>query len=278
MQREHAFSVSEMDVSLDVHEMHREHTASITEMDETMDVQNIILQFLEQFQENPKLVKAMAEICLSFRRNDMKLAVESLRSYLDWRQETFGDLSEQSLANDKKLQEQLRSNFIHLSPVRLSSGAGLIYLSMKNHNPAIYSTADTIKCMHFFMITAMMEDKTLSANGFVILNNMTDVDLFNLDMNFPAAVSAAVGRSVPVRLLKIVLVNPPMLVRFIVPILKTILPAKLVERLHVVSEVDELPDLIDLPCTACLPVDLGGVVEFDTLQHMDRCVQQHWCV
>lgn len=258
--------------------MNKEHTPSVSRVEETMDVQEIIMQYTEQLAENPRLVKTLADICLSFRRNDVDAAIDSLGNYLDWRRQVFGDLSDQMLSCDLKLQQQLQTNFLHLSPVRLSNGAGLLYMSMKLHNPVIYSTADTMKCMHFFILTAMMEDPTLATSGFVFVNNMSDVDVFNLDMGFPAAISAAIGRSVPVRLRKIVIVNPPWLVRFVVPLLKSILPVKLLERLHVVLGPEELPELIDLPNQICLPVDLGGVVEFDTLQHIDRLVQHSWCI
>ena len=239
--------------------------------------ERILSHFQDEFQENPRMLKAMAECCSKFRRDDFESAVACLSRYIEWRRKTFGDLDDQSVANDVKLREQLQCNFMHLSPVRLSGGEALLYLSMKRHNPSLYSTSDTVKCMHFFIISAMMNDTSLAEKGFVLVNNMADVEFQNLDMNFPAAIASAVGQSVPVRLVNIVIVNPPMLVRFIIPLVKALLTTKLLERLHVVVDLKELPQLLVVAQRA-LPVEMGGAVEFNTYQDVRRMIAQQFCV
>lgn len=236
----------------------------------------ILKHFSDAMQENPRMVKAMAKTSLSFRHGDVKLAIQSLRSYLDWRLKKFGSLNDQCLAGDTKLQEQLTSNFIYVCPQRLRNGEALVYVSMKHHDPSAYSTEDTIKCMHFLLISFIIDDPSLAEKGFVLLNNMADVEWRHLDMNFPGAIASAVGRSIPIRLTALVIVDPPLLIRFIVPIVKSVLPTRLSNRLHVVTNRDQLPEVVRVCEKAHLPVELGGEVRFSSTD-VERFVSEQRC-
>lgn len=231
-----------------------------------------------ELQENPKMVTAMAEICLSFRHENTSMAIVSLRSYLDWRFKLFGSLEEQSLLEDKKLNNQLASKFLHLSPMRLGNGEALLYLSMRNHDPSRYSTTDTIKCLHFFIISAMILNPSLAESGFVIVNDMVGVEMKHMDMNFPSAIAATVGKSIPIRLVALAIIAPPMLIRCTIPVFKSVLPAKLVSRMHVVTDLNTLPDLISATAQVCLPVQLGGMVEFSTDEDLKHLVELQMAV
>jgi hypothetical protein len=242
------------------------------------NIEEILSNFPEEMKENSRMVRAMAEICLIFRREEVDQASKALGNYLEWRKELFGSLDDHCLVRDEKLRAQLQCNFLHMSPMRLNNGEGLVYISMKDHDPSIYTTNDTIKCMHYFLITAMMQDPTLAESGFVIVNNMADVELHHLDMHFPGAIASAVGHAIPIRVATVVIVDPPILLRFIVPIVKSVLPAKLCDRLHVVTDLEILSDLISANSQVCLPVELGGTVEFSTNEDMKRLHAKKWTV
>lgn len=241
-------------------------------------ITKILLAFPQELQENPKLVTKMAEICLSFRRENVNLAIISLRSYLEWRLKLFGHLDEQCITNDTKLKNQLECGFMHLSPMRLGNGEALLYLSMKNHDPSRYSTTDTIKCLHYFIISAMLLNPSLAESGFVIVNNMVDVEMKHMDMNFPAVIAGTVGKSMPIRLVSLAIITPPMLIRCVIPMFKAVLPPKLVSRMHVVTDLSTLPDLVSATAQVCLPVELGGTVEFSTKEDLDRLVSMEMSV
>ena len=248
------------------------------EMKRAQGIAEILSNFEDELQENPRMVKAMAEISLDYKRGDVTAATKSLHNYLDWRLKTFGHLEDQCVAEDEKLEDQLACNFLHVSPTRMSTGAAVVYISMKHHDPSVFSTADTIKCMHYLLITAMMEEPALGEKGFVLVNNMVDVELHHLDMHFPVAIASAVGRSIPIRVSSVVMVDPPFLIRFIIPVLKSVLPAKLSERLHVVTDHETLPEVVHATEQADLPVELGGEVEFTTHEHVKRLHTEKWCV
>jgi len=240
-------------------------------------VNEVLSHFTDVMRQNPRMVKAMAETSLSFRHGDVKLAVKSLNSYLDWRLKKFGHLNDQCLASDRKLQEQLASKFIQICPKRLGNGEALVYVSMKNHDPSLYSTEDTIKCMHFLLISSIIEDPSLAEKGFVLVNNMVDVEWRHLDMNFPGAIASAVGRSIPIRLTTLVIVDPPLLIRFIVPIVKSVLPARLSDRLHIVTDLSQLTGVVHVNDVVDLPEELGGKVILTIDADLERFVAENRC-
>lgn len=162
--------------------------------------------------------------------------------------------------------------------MRLSNGEALLYLSNKNHDPSHYSTTDTIKCLHYFIISAMLLNPSLAESGFVIVNNMVDVEMKNVDMNFPAVIAGTVGKSMPIRMVALAIITPPMLIRCVIPMFKAVLPPKLVKRMHVVTDINTLPDLISATAQVCLPVELGGAVEFSTKEDLARLVSMDMSV
>lgn len=225
---------------------------------------------------NPRMLRAMSEICYRFRKGNELEAEQCLSNYLKWRKETFGGLHDHCITKDKKMLEQLKTNFIRLSPGRLKDGSAILYMSMKDHYPWKYSTADTIKCMHFYLVAAMMVDPDLARSGIVFVNNMADVNVKNLDMAFPAAVASVVGRCIPIRVQNIVMINAPTMVKFMVAPIKSVLPGKMIERLHVVPN-SELPQLLALP-KKYLPVEMGGMVKFDAEYDLQQLMERNWCV
>jgi hypothetical protein len=239
-------------------------------------VERMKISFADDYQLNPRLVKSMAEVCIQYRLGNEEEATESLSNYLTWRDKTFGGLKDHRISEDTKLREQLQTNFLRLSPKRLKSGAAVLYVTMKDHDPSLYSTADSIKAIHFFIIAAMVVDPDLARDGFVVINDFAGVEFHNLDMNFPVAIAPALGKSTPVRLVKIVITNAPMVLRFIVPIVKAILPKKLLDRLHVVED-SALPELLAV-ALGDLPIELGGMIAMDPDYDLQQLLIRRWCV
>lgn len=239
------------------------------------NTQSLIDQFQVDFQENPRLLSVMAQICLNYRQNDVERAAERLGNYISWRRKVFGNLRDIRLREETKLREQLQTTFLQLSPARLTDGVGMICLSMKMHDPSTYSANDTMKCMHFFLITAMMEDPVLASCGFVFVNNTADAGRNNLDLNLPSVLVSSIIRCLPYRVNKILLVNPPWIIRFFLPIIQTVLPAKLLTRLHVGPPMDKIAEIVG---AQELPTTLGGTVEFNTLEHIDRLLEEDWVI
>lgn len=232
-------------------------------------------KFPQAFQQNPRMVSLMAKCCLRFKHFSIDSAMLCLGYYIDWRIDLFGNLEDQEISKHSKIVKQLQSGFIHVSPVKLESGELVLFLVAQNHNPAEFSTSDTIKCFHFLIMSLMQKDPKLAESGFILVNNMSNIEFANLDMYFPGAIASAVGRSIPVRLVKIIIVNPPFLISFVIPLIKAVLPVTLLQRLFLVSDMNELLFNLNLPSSQ-LPIQLGGSVKVDTDQMIVNMIDDHW--
>jgi hypothetical protein len=239
-------------------------------------VERMMMMFWEAYRENPRMLKAMAEICIRFRRGNEKEAQECLANYLEWRAKTFGGLHDHCITEDRKMLAQLKSNFLRLSPGRLKDGSAILYMSMKDHQPWMYSTAETIKCIHFYLVAAMMVDPDLARAGIFFVINMAKVNFKNFDTSFSTVIASSLGRCVPVRLRSIVMINAPLMVKCAIAPIRAALPKKIVDRLHIV-ENNEIPHLLNVP-KKHLPIEMGGSLKFDAEYDMQQLIAFKWCV
>ena len=223
-----------------------------------------LCEFLhDSFQENPRLVTFIATACLRFRHHDYAKAADRLKKYLKWRRQTFGDLADQTLdGNDKLLSQITQSTFTRLSPERLPNGEALLFVNMQAHDPSEFSAEDTINCWHFLVLDAMMQDANLARNGFIVVNDMTGASLSNMDMRFPALIASTVADAMPVRVRNLIVMNPPMVIRFALAITKPLLSSKLSKRINIVNDKEELLEHLRSPMHL-LPDALGGELSID---------------
>ncbi len=90
----------------------------------------------------------MAEVCIRYRRGNEEEATESLSNYLTEIDKTFGGLKDNCIVEDKKLHEQLQTNFLRLSPKRLSNGAAVLYITIPTRQNRDYKRADGSALYH----------------------------------------------------------------------------------------------------------------------------------
>ena len=86
--------------------------------------------------------------------------------------------------------------------------------------------------------------------------------LSNLDVAIPTAIASAVSNCMPVRMVNALVINPPWVAQFIIPIMKLLLSQKLGKRLNLVTDLSVLQSEFDLPPTH-LPQELGGALPID---------------
>mmetsp|Transcript_12751 Transcript_12751/g.21201 ORF Transcript_12751/g.21201 Transcript_12751/m.21201 type:complete len:256 (+) Transcript_12751:111-878(+) len=244
-----------------------------------IDVNSLRELFPLEWQENQSLVEAIM-YCSSKLKSTQEDSIASVRKYLKWRRSTFGNLRSHDLSapENEKLVNQLKSGFMSMSETRLQDGRGVIYLSMKHHDATVYNTADTIKALHFFIMSAIFQDPTLNEHGFVLVNNMHNVCMRNLDFRFPAEIASAVSNSIPIRLKSIIIMHPPTIFRYLIPVIKGLLSSSpLLSRVHVVTQQNQLSTLLNTE-SALLPQSIGGHVGIDVNQRVQRMISEGWTV
>ena len=225
-------------------------------------VNDLCFKFPDEFEENQRLVRFIAATCLNFRNGDVESAKERMGNYLMWRKKLFGNLKDQSCSTNEKLKAQVSSFFIQVSPKRLPGGEALVYLTMMKHDPSSFSADETVCCVHFMIMNAIKQDPTLAQKGFVLVNNMAGVGLFNLDIAVPKALASAMNKSLPMRVCNMVVVSPPFVVRYMIPVVKAIVSSKMGNRIHVMDQPSDLQGHLNLSADY-LPVAVGGTVQLE---------------
>lgn len=236
---------------------------SMGSQEEDVLTNQLVAEFSEAVGENVRMVRFMAQCCLRNRNYDMESARKRLGNYLAWRKETFGDLSDQSVEKDENLHAQIMTGMMYICPTRLSTGSGVLFARMRIHDPTKYNAHATIKFWHYIVLSALTLYPTLASAGFTLVNNFEGASMANLDIGVPRAISSALNKCMPIRMNSLNMVNPPWVIRMVVPMVKSIISAKLAQRLNVVLDAAELPGLLGID-QKDLPIELGGELDVDS--------------
>lgn len=243
-----------------------EESTSVIKFDspeEVALVEEISGHFPDELSENPRLVKFMAACCLRNRHYDIKSSLKRLGKYLHWRKEIFCDCKDQTIEDNELLKEQIRAGLLYLCPTRMPNGAALIFVRMRHHNPREFDSHATLRYWHYMIVSSLIKEPTLAMHGFVFVNNFEGASLANTDIQVPKSISAAMNKCMPVRVNSLNFVNPPWVIRLVIPVFKTLFSAKMASRLNVTLDANELPELLSIPQEA-LPTELGGQIEVDS--------------
>jgi len=96
-------------------------------------------------------------------------------------------------------------------------------------------------------------------NGFVFVQDYQDYGWKNFDIKFQQALTTVLQDTFPILLKKILLINPPTILKAIIAICKVFMKKKIMDRIAAI-ELDDLKDIIDVDM---LPKQFGGNMEFD---------------
>ena len=243
--------------------------------EESKLVEELCKSFPEAMEENSRMVKFLAECSLRNRDYNMESANKRLGKYISWRKDTFGHLSDQSIENNDILKAQIQAGLIYTCPTKLPNGTALLFVRMRHHDPSTFDAITTLKYWHYMILCSLIKDPSLASTGFVFVNNFDGASLSNTDINLPRIISAALNKCMPIRVSSISLVNPPWVLRMVIPIFKSVLSAKLSERVNVVPTNDELPAVLDIP-QELLPTELGGQVEVSSKEgHLQVVINEN---
>ena len=204
--------------------------------------------------ENPRLMKFVGECFLNNQRNNKFETNKRLRKYLIWRRESFGDLDDHSLENNPVLRDQILTGYMSILPQRLPDGTAVVFIRQRFHHPELYNTKQTLQFFHFMLMAAIMKDPTLASCNMVIVNNFAGAEQCNADTNTSMAILNALKSFLPVRLVHMVAVNPPMMMRFIFPIISAF-----ISGIEIAPTSAHLQNILSAPLSS-LPTELGGEV------------------
>ena len=205
--------------------------------------------------ENPRLMRFVGECFLHNQRDNKFEANKRIRKYLIWRRESFGDLEDHSLGEDQQLKSQILTGYMSILPKRLPDGSAIIFSRQRLHQPSLYSAKQTIQYMHFMLMTAIEKDPSLATCGVILLNNFAGAEPCNADVNTSMAILNAFKNFLPVRVGNIIGVNPPLVRRFLFPLVSAF-----VSGIMIAPTSAHLQNILSVPISY-LPTELGGEVE-----------------
>lgn len=217
-------------------------------------VHELCLEFPNEMAINPKMVKLSALCCIKYRKFDLLTPVERLRNYLGWRYKYLNGLSDQIL--DAKLVATIQSCFIQILP-RLFNDQAVVFIRVSKYDKYKFCAADAARSAHYVIMHFLNKHPDVCSNGVIVLCDMTSVSMKNIDMEIPDILRYTIEDCLPLNLSLALLYKPPLVVRFLVPIIKYILKEKLSERLFVITKEREFEEIHSIP--ACfIPIELGG--------------------
>lgn len=247
-----------------------------TEEETTLRDSLVAEHFSDLHSTNAEIVDRISLIFLRFRNHDIASTVERLKSYFAWRLEMYGGLRNMSLDESPKIQSQLQSGFVRVSAGG-EDGRAYIFLQLRKHDPSKYDAQDTLRCVHYVLMRTLHRHPEVAREGFSVIGDMTSITMSNLDLAVPEAIASAMQSTFPTRMRSFVIVRPPFIVRFIIPVVKLILSSKLGNRLNVVTDTSELVEKYHVP-VELLPESLGGTVPDDCVSFSEMMVSENTVV
>mmetsp|Transcript_10315 Transcript_10315/g.25249 ORF Transcript_10315/g.25249 Transcript_10315/m.25249 type:complete len:341 (-) Transcript_10315:89-1111(-) len=210
---------------------------------------------------NPRLADFICEAILRFRRGDMESSKVRLKNYISWRKKYLGGWEEQAIESDAQMSRVLQSGLIRLVRNVDSQGRTAIILKLKRNNPAETSALEVLRTWHYMIMRALQKPQVQS-NGIIFIGDVGGATFANLDIRIPKAIFGAISKNVPLRVYKICMIRPFMLMRILLPIVKAFMSEKVRKRLVVMPDPgdkkDGLAKYFDL---SKLPKDVEGTNE-----------------
>lgn len=228
---------------------------------ESEQVRLMCINFPDAMEKNSRLVESLSLLFLRFRSFDEISARERLTEYLKWRYLSYGGYEDHLISSDDRMREQLSSGLFNII-TDTGDGPALIFAQMRYHDPSSFDAHDTLKCIHFLLMSTLTKYPRFAKNGFSLINDMSGIGLNNLDLKVPELIANAMKKTLPVRVSNLVVYNPPLVVRFVIPVVKLIISNKLGERLHVVTDERKLHEDFQFS-PHFLPSTIGGTLELD---------------
>lgn len=170
--------------------------------------------------------------CLRARRFRVRRAMDLMLRYAACKREM--DARSAAAGDDEgaTVRAILQSGFISfLEKARCSQGRGVLVIRMARHDSKRFAAEDVLAAAHRVILYAIRKHQRLQAVGFTVISDMTGVGAHNVDVRLPKLLSSSIEKRMPVRICKIVVINPPVFFAAVFRLVRMFLSAKMRSRL-----------------------------------------------
>lgn len=196
-------------------------------------------------------------MCLRARKYDAARAAELLPKFVAVQRELgFGE-GEPAGPRSARLEADIACGKFVVTGFKDHKGRAICTLRLRFHNPKESKAEDMARLIGSSLLYAL-RDPEVQRRGVVLHNDVSELGLKNVDPMVPKLLFTKVFPSMPMRLGRIVAYNPPWFVlKVMLPVMRKVLPKKLVQRLFVLDGRDNAELLKHFP-PASLADEYGG--------------------
>jgi len=207
--------------------------------------------------------------CLFTKKLDLKRTAELVDNNLKWRRAN-GFMNLPTLSDLGDTIDQMTMNF-QIPGARDKTGCGIAYMIMGD-DMQIGKEPFTINTMKkwlawLYFVGIFHDGVDYLRNGVTMIEDLTGYGWKHFDVDFQKQMSAMWVDTFPLRVKRILVLNPPMIFGAIIKICKTFMKVKMLERLEVVEKQKDLKKWVD---DDKLPTFFSGTSTFDHAQWVKK--------
>jgi len=229
--------------------------------DELFDDEWEVFQELKKEEISKHFTDRFLAACLFSRKLDIKRTVDMLKKNLEWR--TQNNLLETPDFSTLPKDMMFHDFALKVPGARGLCGEGIIYVKMGNMKPAdIPGFVDGCVLWTVWngMHGGLFESMDYYRNGMIIVSDLSGMGWHNVDFELQRRMSDAMLDCFPMRVTKIVLLNPPWMITGFLNGLSIFIKKKVMDRIGVMENRENLVEFIGKDN---LWTGFGGDLEYD---------------
>ena len=198
-------------------------------------------------------------------------AAERFRAFLSWKRDNptlFDDTLR--IASDPELERVLKSEVIITMPgLETKTKSPLLVGRLRNNDMHDGRTVSDVSRTILYNLDRLLECPESTTKGITILHDLRGFNPSkNADIRIPKTLAPALFGTFPIRVESIFLLNAPWIFKSFFTMVSTLFfPKKMKERMHFIDSLDDIKDIID---TDSLPKDVGGKLEFNVEEWVQK--------
>ena len=211
---------------------------------------------------------------LRARKFDVARAAKVARKLRAWRHEM--QVGGMSPATHPELEAQLLTGKLRLTGGRDKGGRAILVLNLRHHNPATDSARDMLRLVFYVIEQAHRQGgEATQCRGFCFINDLAGAGWSNMDPRVPRTLMPALQSTIPGRVGKVCILNPPFFFRMVFAVASRFMKKKIRARLSVLGADAEARAalLLHVDADQLLP-EHGGTLVHDHAAWVARCKEE----
>jgi len=211
--------------------------------------------------------------CLFYRKMDIHRVIKMLKSHIKWRMEQGYERIPKWDDLDKDL---LGDNFSYFIPgTRSKEGCSILYANLSRMVPGDHGKDFVRNIMDIMIwnncIGTFYENLDFHRNGLIFICDLEGFGLRNLDFNLQRKINSAMIDNFPMRINKVLLVNPPSILETVLAGIRLFMKKKIMDRIQIIHREDVL-EYID---AEQLSSEYGGDIEYSSTHFINFANDLH---